>query len=80
MSSNRSSLPVLRMRKRRKPESRIPQTMTKRVAIIFRAGWILSVVPIERVRIARMTKFVPPAKSVLMYVRNREEGKYNLSI
>jgi hypothetical protein len=37
LSSNRSSLPVLMMRKSRKPESRSPQTMMKREHTIWRA-------------------------------------------
>lgn len=32
--------------------------------MMFRA-WMLFVIPIERVMMARRTKFVPPAKSVL---------------
>ena len=42
----------------------MPQVMTKREAMMLRA-WRLEVMPIERVIIARTTKFVPPAKSVL---------------
>lgn len=37
ISSKRSSFPVLRMRKRRKPESRAPQSMMKRDVTIWRA-------------------------------------------
>jgi hypothetical protein len=42
----------------------MPPVMTKREAMMLRA-WRLEVMPIERVIIARTTKFVPPAKSVL---------------
>lgn len=37
LSSKRSSLPVFRIRKRRKPESRRPQTMMKSKTTIWRA-------------------------------------------
>ena len=61
LSSKRESEPVLMMRKRRKAESRKPQAMMKRESTICRAEWVGEK---ERVRIARRTKLVPPAKSV----------------
>jgi hypothetical protein len=60
LSSKRSSFPVRRMRKRRKPERRRAQMMRKREATIWRAWcWWLR----ERVRMERRAKLVPPAKS-----------------
>lgn len=60
LSSKRSSLPVLRIRKRRNAESRAPQSMMKMDTTICRAWWVSLN---ARVMIARTTKFVPPAKS-----------------
>lgn len=61
LSSKRESVPVLRMRKRRKPERRRPQAARKREATSWRgfAGELRA-----RVRMTRRTKLVPPAKSV----------------
>jgi hypothetical protein len=78
LSSNRSSFPVLRIRKRRNPESRTPQSITKRETTILRV-WTLSEIPIDRVIIARMTKLVPPAKSVLENQQLLKRISYNLS-
>ncbi|KAI7165310.1 hypothetical protein KC349_g48 [Hortaea werneckii] len=61
LSSKRSSLPVLRIRKRRNPANRLAHTMRKIVATICLAF----VVPdMDNVMMARMTKFEPPQKSV----------------
>ena len=60
LSSKRSSLPVLIMRKRRKPESLAPQIMMKSESTIWRALWWPEK---ARVTIANNTKLVPPAKS-----------------
>ena len=60
LSSKRSSLPVLIMRKRRNPESRAPQIMMKSESTIWRALWWPEK---ARVMIASTTKLVPPAKS-----------------
>ena len=60
LSSNRSSLPVLMMRKRRKAESRAPQSMMNKETTICRAWWWPEN---ARVMMARTTKLVPPAKS-----------------
>ena len=60
LSSKRSSLPVLIMRNKRKPESRAPHSMMKIEATIWRALWWPEK---ARVMMAKMTKLVPPAKS-----------------
>ena len=61
LSSNRSSLPVLRIRKSKKPDKRVPQSMRKIDVTICLA----CVVPdMARVMIASHTKLVPPMKSV----------------
>ncbi len=61
LSSKRSSLPVFKMRKSKKPDKRAPHSIMKMDVTIWRA----SVVPDKaRVRIASHTKFVPPMKSV----------------
>ena len=66
LSSNRSSLPVLMIRKRRKAESLAPHSIMKRETTIWRAFWV----PLNaRVMIARTTKLVPPAKSMKISVQ-----------
>lgn len=60
LSSKRSSLPVLMIRKSRKAESRAPHAMMKSETTIWRAWWY----PLKAsVMMVRTTKFVPPAKS-----------------
>ena len=61
LSSKRSSLPVLRMRNSRKPDSRTPHSMMKMEGTICRACGLGP--DKARVIIARTTKLVPPAKS-----------------
>lgn len=64
LSSKRSSLPVLRMRKRRKPESRAAHSIRKSDVTIDRAFVVSAQL---RVRIAKTTKFEPPAKSLRLH-------------
>lgn len=63
LSSKRSSLPVFKIRNRRKPERRAAQSMIN-MDVTICLGWVEP--PMARVMMASQTKLEPPMKSVIL--------------